>query len=56
MWILQFLQHLYVGELNVEVLVDRLERAANGDVILELHCYFLVHQSFEETAIRDVIR
>lgn len=48
MWILDLLDHLYVVELDVEELVDGLERAADGDVVLELDGDFVVDERLEE--------
>lgn len=48
MRILQLLHHLYIVQLDIEVLIHRLECASDGDVVLELDCHFVVHQSLEE--------
>ena len=36
-----------VLELDVEVLIDRVERATDGQIVLELHCHFLPHELLE---------
>lgn len=36
-----------VLELDVEVLIDRVERAADGQVVLELHRHLLPHELLE---------
>lgn len=41
-------QHLDVVELDVEVLVDRLQVSADANVILKLDCDGLVGERFEE--------
>jgi len=46
--VFDFLQHLDAVELDVEKLVDRLERSAYLDVVLQLHCDFMVHQRLEK--------
>lgn len=46
--VLEFLMDGYVVELDVEVLVDRLEGALDFDVIFEFDCHRLVDEGFEE--------
>ena len=53
MRIFQFFHHLYIIELDVQKLIDRLEGAPNLYIILELYGDFMVHQSLEETAIQS---
>ena len=48
MRILQLLHHLYIIELDVEILVDRFQRSAYLNVILELDSDFMVDQCLEE--------
>lgn len=48
MRILQLIYHRDVIQLDVQVLVHALEGAADGDVVLEFHRYFVVHERFEE--------
>ncbi len=48
MRVLDLLEHLDVVELDVEVLVDALEDAADLDVVLELDGDLVVDQGFEE--------
>ena len=43
-------QHFDVIELNVEVLIDRLEGASNANIVLKLNGDRLVGQGLEETA------
>jgi len=50
MWILQLINHRNVIEFDVEVLVDALEGAADGDVVFELDGHGSVDESFEEAA------
>ncbi len=50
MRILQLLHHLYIIEFDVEELIDGLECAADGDVVLELDGDFVVDEGFEEAA------
>lgn len=49
MRVLDFLNDADVFQLDVEVLVYALERAADLNVVLELDCDFVVDQSLEET-------
>jgi len=48
--VLDLLEHLDVVELDVEVLVDALEDAADLDVVLELDRDLVVDKGFEEAA------
>lgn len=48
MRVLELLDDLDVVELDVEELVDALERATNGDVVLELDRHFMVDEGLEE--------
>jgi hypothetical protein len=50
MGILDLLDDLDVVQLDVEVLIDALERAPDLDVILELDCHLMVDERLEETA------
>jgi hypothetical protein len=45
--ILVLVDYAGVLELDVEVLVNRVERPADRQVILELHCHLLPHQLLE---------
>lgn len=51
MGVFQLIHHGDVVQFDVEVLVDALEGAANGDVILELNSDFVVDQRLEEAAM-----
>ena len=51
MRILQLLDDADVIELDVEVLVDALEGAADGDVVFELDGDFMVDERFEEAVV-----
>ena len=48
--VLHLLDHRDVVQLDVEVLVHALQRAAHGDVVLELDGDLMVHQCLEEAA------
>lgn len=48
MRILELIHHLDVVELDVEVLVDTLEDAADADVVFELDGHLVVDEGFEE--------
>ena len=48
MRILDLLEHLNLVELDVEELIDGLEGAANGDIILQFDGDFMVYQRLEE--------
>lgn len=48
MWVFQVLNHLDFIELNIEVLIDRLEDTADLDIVLEFDSDFVVHQGLEE--------
>ena len=52
--VLDLLEHLDVVELDVEVLVDALEDAADLDVVLELDGDLVVDQGFEEAGVVGV--
>lgn len=49
MWILEFFHHLNIIELDVEILIDRFERAADRDIVLQFHRHFVVDQGLEKT-------
>lgn len=51
MRILELLEHLDVVELDVEVLVDALEDAADLDVVLELDRDLVVDEGLEEAVV-----
>ena len=51
MRVLDLLEHLDVVELDVEVLVDALEDAADLDVVFELDGDLVVDQGFEEAGV-----
>jgi len=53
MWILQLINNRDVIQLDIEVLIDALEGAADGDVVFELHCHRGVDQGFEEAARKE---
>jgi len=53
--VLHLLDHGDVIQLDVEVLVHALQRAAHGDVVLELDGDLVVHQSLEEAVYRKHI-
>lgn len=48
MWIFALFQHLNVVQLDVQILVDRLEGTADRDVVLELHGHSVVRKGLEE--------
>jgi len=48
MWILQLINNRDIIEFDVEVLVDALEGAADGDVVFELDGHGGVDEGFEE--------
>ena len=54
MRVLELLEDLDVVELDVEVLVDALEDAADLDVVLELDGDLVVDQGFEEAGVGEV--
>jgi len=47
-WIFIRVRHRDVGQLNVEVLVNRMKGATNGEIILELYHHILAHQGLEK--------
>lgn len=47
-WVFQLVQHHHVVEFDVQVLVDRFQRAPDTDVVLELDCHGLLGECFEE--------
>ena len=50
MRVLQLFHHLDVVELNVEVLIHRLERPPDLNVVFELHRDLVVDERLEEAA------
>jgi hypothetical protein len=48
MRVLDFLHDADVLQLDIKILVDALQRAANLDVVLEFDCDLVVDQGFEE--------
>lgn len=56
MRILQLLNHLDVIQLDVQVLIDRLQRSADLDVVLELDRHLVVDERLEKTVRRDCVR
>jgi hypothetical protein len=50
MWVFQLFHDRDVVQLDVEVLVDALQRAAHRDIVLELDGDFMVHQRLEKAA------
>lgn len=54
MGVLVQVQHFDVVELDVEVLVDRLQNTTDPDIILKLDCDGLVGESLEKTAAKDM--
>jgi len=48
MWVLHLFHHRNVVQLDVEILVDALQRATDRDVVLELDGDLMVHQCLEE--------
>lgn len=51
MRILQLFGHLDLIQLDVEVLIHRLERAADRDVVFELDRHLLIDQGLEEAMV-----
>lgn len=54
MRVLQLLHDRDIVQLDVEVLVHALQRAAHRDVVLELHRHLMIDESFEEAGSNDV--
>jgi len=52
-WVLDQVEHFDVVELNVQVLVDRLQDTTDTDVVLELNGDRLVGQSLEEAVTNN---
>jgi len=50
MWILQLINNRDIIKFDVEVLIDALEGAADGDVVFELDGHGGVDEGFEEAA------
>lgn len=50
MWVLHLFDYRNIVQLDVEVLVHALQRAAHRDVVLELDGDLMVHQCLEEAA------
>jgi hypothetical protein len=48
MWILQFIHHRDIIQLDVQILIHALQSTSNGDVVFELDRDFVVHQRLEE--------
>jgi hypothetical protein len=49
MRIFDLLYHSDIIELDVKILIHRLQRSADLDVVFELNGYFMVDQSLKET-------
>ena len=56
MRVLELLEDLDVVELDVEVLVDALEDAADLDVVLELDGDLVVDEGFEEAVVVSMLK
>jgi hypothetical protein len=54
--VLELLEDLDVVELDVEVLVDALEDAADLDVVLELDGDLVVDEGFEEAVVVSMLK
>ena len=52
MGIFQLFHHLYIIELNIEVLIDRFQGPADLNVVLELDGDFMVNQGLEEAVCK----
>jgi hypothetical protein len=50
MWVLHLFHDRNIVQLDIEVLVHALQRAAHRDVVLELDGDLMVHQCLEEAA------
>jgi hypothetical protein len=50
MWVFQLFYDRNIIQLDVEVLVDALQRAAHRDIVLELDSNLMVHQRLEKAA------
>lgn len=50
MWVLDLLHNFNVIKLDVQELVDRLEGASDGDVILELNSDLMIDEGLEKAA------
>lgn len=48
MRVLQLLHNTNIIQLNIQILIDTLQRAPNLDVVLELDCDFMVDEGLEE--------
>jgi hypothetical protein len=54
MRILNLLHDLYIIQLNIQILIDRFQRAADLDIVLELDRHLVVDERLEETATRTL--
>jgi hypothetical protein len=52
-WVFQLLHHRYVIELDIEILIDRFQRSADLDIVLELDGDFVVDQGLEEAVCEN---
>jgi len=48
MRVLLFVDHVDIVQLDVQILIDRVQRTADGDVVLELDDHLLVGERLEE--------
>jgi hypothetical protein len=53
MGVFEILNHLYVIEFDIEVLVNGFQGAADLNIVLELHRDFMVDQGLEEAILWD---
>lgn len=56
MWVLKLLHHRDILQLDVEVLVDALESAADLDIVLELDRDLVVDEGLEEAGCCEKVR
>jgi hypothetical protein len=52
MRVLHLIEHLHILQLDVQVLIDALERSADRDVVFQFYGDFVVDEGFEEAVRR----
>lgn len=56
MRVLVQIKHVDIVQLDVEVLVDRFQRAADANIVFELDCDDVIREGLEEATIRNICK
>jgi hypothetical protein len=55
MWVLELFDNTDIFKFDVQILINTFECAFDGDIIFELYCNFMVHQSFEKARLVSIL-